>query len=253
VRSGGAHGVSAELRQIALRCGSAPGRPSRFDKLVSPAIVFVCYWHPAYKRGKCHHTRAYISELVTKIAVHFTAQTAAIIAEFNQIHHSKPDRRQGPCNLTEYVDYWSKICSYPLLVSAIIAIAKIHPTEADCERAFSGLKWMFNRLRTTAGEDLVEATVCGASAVNFLTNCEITEDTFTAPRVVQVDEGTDPTGFASLRAEDAEEIVRRSKHQLGGSDDNSWHRLRFFDACRRLFDPKTSKKNEILDPKSRRV
>ena len=44
--------------------------------------------------------------------------------------------------------------------------------EADCERAFSAMKWFFDRLRTRSVGDMFEATVTGASAVNFLQNLE---------------------------------------------------------------------------------
>jgi hypothetical protein len=131
--------------------------------------------------------------------------------EFSDVHISKPTAQTSACSLAHYISYWQGVdATYPLLVKAIIAIAKLHPTEADCERVFSSLKWMFDRLRTSAKEDLVETTVCGASAVNFLHNSVVEEDNFSAPRQAPAD-AEDPTpqsrDYSHLKVEQAEEIL----------------------------------------------
>jgi hypothetical protein len=64
-----------------------------------------------------------------------------------------------------YCDWWAAQAeTYPMLSLATRAIAKTHPTEAACERAFSLLKHAFNRLRSRSRDDIVEHHTYGTSA-----------------------------------------------------------------------------------------
>jgi hypothetical protein len=206
--------IAADLRNIALRSqvASSPGRPARLEKILSPAIVFLCYWHPGLKRHKFRALRDYVKELLLKVAAHITARPMDVATEFTDVHISKPPTQASACSLAQFILYWQGVeATYPMLCKAIIAIAKLHPTEADCERVFSSLKWMFDRLRTTAKEDLVETTVCGASAVNFLHNAVFDEVDFSAPRQAAADTEEEQAQvsreYSHLTVEHAEAIL----------------------------------------------
>jgi hypothetical protein len=77
--------------------------------------------------------------------------------------------------IDDYLAYWGKT-TCENLTAAITRVVETNPTEAECERAFRVIKYAFPRLRSRSNEDLVEATLLGASAVGFLRNYEFVGD-----------------------------------------------------------------------------
>ena len=175
VRSGGATGVAAALRNIARRATATPGAPSRLDKILTPAIIITAYFHPglvngarAAVRNKLRLCKDFVRRLLISVSCHFTDRQGDVVTEFNRLHLAKPAIGPESVNASTYKTFWNGVGAYPLTGAIVRATLVLNPSEADCERVFSSVKWMFNRLRTSTAEDLVEATVCGSSAVQSI-------------------------------------------------------------------------------------
>ena len=171
-RTGGPHGSWSQLRSIGCRPEGPGLPPSRIDKLLSPGVIVVCYFHPGVSRHQFRDLRDFVGAKLLKVAANFTTRPSDLSQLFTQVHTSKPEPDSSPCTIAQYTKFWNDQ-DYDLLVQVILAIANINPTESDCERVFSKLKWTFTRLRTRAGDDLVEKSVCGQSAVHMLNNLEV--------------------------------------------------------------------------------
>jgi hypothetical protein len=55
-----------------------------------------------------------------------------------------------------YLTYWAKT-AYENMAAAVCRVVEGNPTEAECERAFSLVKFAFPRLRSSSEADLVMA------------------------------------------------------------------------------------------------
>jgi hypothetical protein len=71
--------------------------------------------------------------------------------------------------LEGYGRFWiAQSTFFPKLALGIVTVAKLNPTEAECERSFSVMKFIANRLRTRLDADPTQ--VKGMSAIKFLHN-----------------------------------------------------------------------------------
>jgi hypothetical protein len=101
----------------------------------------------------------------------------SVLSEWNRMRVEPPRTVDSTVavKIDDYLAYWGKT-TYENLTAAITRVVETNPTEAECERAFSVIKYAFPRLRMRSNEDLVEATLLGASAVGFLRNYEFDGD-----------------------------------------------------------------------------
>jgi ribosomal protein L12E/L44/L45/RPP1/RPP2 len=130
-------------------------------------LLLVCFFFPSLKR---HHVPGPVRArgACGRIAEIYGGDIAAEWVRF-QVEPPVPAPCDQAFDVEMYCDWWAaQEETYPMLSLATRAIAKMHPTEAACERAFSLLKYAFNRLRSRSREDIVEHTVLGMSAVAFL-------------------------------------------------------------------------------------
>ena len=158
-----------------------------------------------------------------KVAPNFTTRPSDVSQMFTQVHISKPEPDSSRCTIEQYAKYWNEQ-DYDLLVQVILAIANINPTESDCERVFSKLKWTFNRLRNRAGEDLVEKSILGQAAVHMLNNLEVDEDLGATPIAEPTPIPEDETekqrkarefaDLRSLRVDQAEALLKMFRDEV---------------------------------------
>ena len=146
---------------------------NRASMLITDAVLVTAFFTPSYHR---HAAPAAVYEhvmrVVGRVASVYNMGALSEVPKF-RTHGPSPVPPATPeqkYTIQEYRDFWnaSIMYGYPNIIWAINTIAACNPTEASCERAFSICKWAFDRLRTRSLADLVEATMRGNSAINFL-------------------------------------------------------------------------------------
>ena len=83
-RTGGPHGAWSQLRSIANRPDGPGLPPSRIDKLLSPGVVVVCYFHPGVSRHQFRDLREFVSAQLLKVAANFTPRPVELATMFNK-------------------------------------------------------------------------------------------------------------------------------------------------------------------------
>ena len=134
---------------------------------MTDVVFLVAFFHPALNRNA-------LTERVRERAT-FLVRKLADEPTYRQFQDQRitpcPPSQQKDHTSASYIDFWeSKRDVIPELSNLIMSIAQLCPTEASCERAFSNVKFQFNRFRTLSNPDLVEASTKGHSALNFFDN-----------------------------------------------------------------------------------
>lgn len=156
-----------EARDTYARFLSAATK-KRIDFLVTDAVLVTTFFHPGVKRANiAKAVKERVFAVVRSVFKEVAGEEA--VAEWTRLRVEPPRSIESnvPVNTADYVLYWAK-SQFPNLTHGITRVVEGNPTEAECERAFSSVKFSFPRLRSSSSEDLVESTTLGASAVASL-------------------------------------------------------------------------------------
>jgi hypothetical protein len=139
--------------------------------LITDAMVLVCYFHPGVNRGqfaKALKTR--IESFLQGPAQTITGDSKWLQDELMELRKAPPvpQDAKDPYTLDQYCKFWTDVHCCPKLSDVIVRLAALNPTEASCERAFSVTKFAFPATRHHSKPDLVQATVCGLTALHAL-------------------------------------------------------------------------------------
>jgi hypothetical protein len=133
--------------------------------LITDAVLVTCFFHPGVNRA---NTTKFIKDKIFAIVrtVFKEVSGEVVLGEWTRMRIEPPRAIDANVALkTEaYLTYWAKT-AYENMACAVCRVVEGNPTEAECERAFSLVKFAFPRLRSSSEADLVTATVIGASAV----------------------------------------------------------------------------------------
>jgi hypothetical protein len=188
----------------------------RIPFLLTDAIMIVAYFHPGVKRNMV--SKRIKDQVFCHVRSTMKAITSdAILAEWSRFRIEPPKFIEPGVLVTieAYLTYWAKT-PYETLAAAVTRVAECNPTEAECERTFSSIKFAFPRLRGCALEDLVESTCIGASAVAFLRDIEFGDEPSQRSTPINVDAPTVPDTHG-ISGDQAMKLLELIDSQLEGA------------------------------------
>jgi hypothetical protein len=187
---------------------------SRTPILLTDAVLLTAFFFPSIRRhALASNIRDHVNKLVRSIFERLAGETVAVEWVRFKTEAPLPADKETTFTTEQYTAWWAKNGGdrFPALVGALTKIVTMNPTEAAAERAFSSVKFAFNRLRTSAAADIVESSSVGMSAIAFLHPSHRFEDEPATPTTaIDVDaaEGEEQhVLFTPLRAERAALIL----------------------------------------------
>ena len=171
--------------------------------LITDAVLVACYFHPGVHRASLPQlAKDKMFQIVRSTFKNIAGDP--VLAEWQRCKIEPPRTIETNVKVTtvDYTIYWSKT-AFEHLAGAIVRVIEGNPTEAECERAFSSIKWAFPRLRTSSMPDLVKWTCQGASAIALLRNFEFgteSEEPKAKCNPEDVDEVPTTIGFTAQQA-----------------------------------------------------
>jgi hypothetical protein len=139
--------------------------------LITDAVLLTAFFHPNVPRFKADDcVKERVAALVRGPLA--TIVGSDVLDEWLKFKAMPPLANSKDYDTLEgYGRFWNAQSTFfPKLALGIVTVAKLNPTEAECERSFSVMKFIANRLRTRLDADLTQATVKGMSAIKFLQN-----------------------------------------------------------------------------------